>query len=155
MKRSVRSIALVACLVAAMAGCTDQNGAASSSAGTTSVSASEAAALKVKSWGPKNTPTATTFNLQPDGNSGVFAELTGPVPQTRFTASLGGKPLSAVVASGNVVTATVPKDYLAAPGSYPLELQIPAMDIRIPAGDFVVGSGPEEPAAETGPSPAH
>jgi hypothetical protein len=96
------------------------------------------AELHVVSWGPKTTAAGTAFNAQPDGNSGLFFELDNTVPAVPFAVSFAGKPLSGVVASGKVVTATVPADYLSAAGSFPIVIEVPSTGARIEVGSFEV-----------------
>lgn len=151
-----RTLALMAALATAMLGCTEQGTppAATDPAATatTAAPAAKVSDLKVVQWGPKNTSPGVAFNVQPDGNSGMFVEFDGPLPATKFEGTLGGKPLQGVVASGNVVTATVPADYVAAAGRLPLELFVPSENARISVGEFVVGDEAAAPGAETMPA---
>ena len=43
-----------------------------------------------------------------------------------------------VVVNGVIVTATIPDEYIAHPGQYPVKLTIPSQGIEIPAGNFEV-----------------
>lgn len=94
--------------------------------------------LKVVNWGQKTTLVATPFNVQADGNSGISFEFNQPTPAAEFTASFDGKPLTGVVASGLIMTATIPGDYLANAGSFPVVVEIPALGARLEAGMFEV-----------------
>lgn len=149
--KSIRLFALAAGLAVVVAGCTDQQNAPTAPAidGAAPAAANvnvNVSALKVVQWGPKSTKAGTPFNVQPDGNSGIFVELSGDVPLTKFEGTIGGKPLSGVVASGKVVTATILTEYLATPGNYPIELVVPAANARIAVGAFVVeGDGVTAP----------
>jgi hypothetical protein len=92
----------------------------------------------VVNWGQQTTPAGSTFNVQRDGNSGVSFELNQPAPATELSVTFDGKPLTGVVASGVIVTATIPAEFLATPGAYPVEIQIPALNRKITAGNFTV-----------------
>ncbi len=52
--------------------------------------------------------------------------------------SFDGKPLTGVVVSGVIITATVPPEYLAEPGSYPVVVELQPAGTRIEAGNFEV-----------------
>lgn len=159
MNPSVRVLVLAVGLAVATVGCTDQQNAAPGAPGADGAAPAAAnvdvSTLKVVQWGPKTTKAGTPFNAQPDGNSGMFVELSGDVPLTKFEGTIGGKPLSGVVASGKVVTATIPAEYLATPGTYPIELIVPAQNARIAVGDFTVeGEGATAPADAAAPADA-
>lgn len=94
--------------------------------------------LAVVNFSPRTTPAGVTFNVQRDGNSGISFELNRLPPPTPFKAWFDNKPLTGVVSSKTIVTATIPGEYLAEPGTYPIELEVGG--IRLPAGDFVVGT---------------
>lgn len=93
--------------------------------------------LAVVNFAPRETPAGVPFNVQRDGNSGISFELNRLPPPTEFKAWFDNKPLTGVVSSKTIVTATIPGDYLAEPGTYPIELEVAGA--RLPAGDFVVG----------------
>lgn len=158
MNPSIRVLALAVGLAVVAIGCTDQqNAAPGAPAGAAAPAAAnvDVSTLKVVQWGPKSTKAGATFNAQPDGNSGMFVELSGDVPLTKFEGTIGGKPLSGVVASGKVVTATIPAEYLATPGTYPVELVVPAQNARIAVGNFTVeGEGVTAPADAAAPATA-
>lgn len=108
-------------------------------ASSDSAAASDSSAkLSVVNFSPNNTPAGTPFNVQRDGNSGISFELSRPAPAAEFLGWFDNKPLTGVVVSKTVVTATIPGDYLATPGSYPIELEVGGM--RLPAGTFIVKS---------------
>lgn len=94
--------------------------------------------LKIINWAPQTTKAGVAFNAQPDGNSGVFFELDGDVPPIAFTATFDGKPMSGVVASGHVVTATIPSDYLKSPGQHQIEIQAPSENAKIGPVTFTI-----------------
>lgn len=105
-------------------------------AGNPVMSSSTSTVLRVTNFSPDRTPAGTPFNVQADGHSGISFELDRAAPPAEFSATFDGKPLSGVVSSGRVVTATIPVDYLSTPGRYPLVLEVGGT--RLPAGDFVV-----------------
>lgn len=92
--------------------------------------------LAVVNFSPRSTPVDTPFNVQRDGNSGISFELNRPAPPAEFSAWFDNKPLTGVVASKLVVTATIPGEYLSTPGKYPIELEVGG--VRLPAGSFEV-----------------
>lgn len=92
----------------------------------------------VVNWGQQTTKAGVEFNVQRDGNSGISFELNQPAPASELAVSFGGKPLTGVVASGVIVTATIPAEYIAVAGSYPVVVQIPALGKNISAGNFIV-----------------
>ena len=163
MNPSIRLLALTlaAGLAVVAVGCTDQqNAAPGAPANDTAAPAAanvDVSTLKIVQWGPKSTKAGTMFNAQPDGNSGMFVELSGDAPLTKFEGTIGGKPLSGVIASGKVVTATIPAEYLATPGTYPVELVVPAQNARIAVGNFTVegegASAPTDAAPAAGTTP--
>ncbi|MDQ3205026.1 MAG: hypothetical protein M3Q40_00610 [Pseudomonadota bacterium] len=94
--------------------------------------------LSIVSWGQRSTPAGVAFNVQADGHSGVSFRLNRPAPPAAFKVTLGGKPLSGVVASGVTITATIPPEYLAEPGIYPVVVELQPVGTLIEAGDFEV-----------------
>lgn len=98
--------------------------------------AASSAKLAVVNFSPKGTPVNTPFNVQLDGNSGISFELSRPAPAAEFKAWFDNKPLTGVVASKTVVTATIPAEYLAKAGEFPIEIEVGG--VRLPAGSFVV-----------------
>ncbi|MES2857684.1 MAG: hypothetical protein V4704_00710 [Pseudomonadota bacterium] len=114
--------------------------AQSSSPAATSAPAAPAAAgeYKIVNWSQKGTAPGAEFNVQRDGNSGISFELNQPVPTAEITGTFDGKPLTGIATNGVIVTATIPGEYLAEAGTYPVELQIPDLGKKIPAGNFEV-----------------
>ena len=92
--------------------------------------------LAVVNFSPISTPAGTPFNVQRDGNSGISFELSRPAPAAEFKGWFDDKPLTGVVVSKTIVTATIPGDYLANAGSYPIALEVGG--VRLPAGTFEV-----------------
>jgi hypothetical protein len=143
----MRNLALAAAVVLVLAACQEPTtsapaaapGSASSEApAATSANTAPAAAYTVTQWGPQETTTGTAFNAQPDGNSGLWFKVEPALPAVAATGTFGGKPLQGVVAGADVVTATVPADYLASPGDYPIVLEVPSTGARIEVGTFKV-----------------
>jgi len=52
--------------------------------------------------------------------------------------TLGGKPLTGIVVNGVIITAIIPPEYLAEPGSYPVVVELQPVGTRVEAGDFEV-----------------
>lgn len=133
-------------LAVALAGCNPQQGvppanpAQPSTKNTASgpVSSPASSEYKVVNWGNQTTAPGVTFNVQRDGNSGISFELNQTVPTSEITGTFDGKPLTGIATNGVIVTATIPGEFLSKAGSYPVELQIPALSVQIPAGDFEV-----------------
>jgi hypothetical protein len=99
----------------------------------------ESTKLTVIHWGPEKTKAGEAFNVQADGNSGIWFELDREVPPgTSIAGTFGGKPLIGAVVNGKFGAATIPLDYIATAGTYPMELHIPAEGPAIPAVDIVV-----------------
>lgn len=94
--------------------------------------------LRVVSFNQQSTTAGTPFNLQADGNSGITFELNRPATGAEVKAWFNNKPLTGVVARDMVVTATIPADYLQAPGEYPIELDVSTEAARVPVGNFIV-----------------
>lgn len=92
--------------------------------------------LEVINFSPERTRAGEAFNVQADGNSGISFELDRAAPPADFAVWFDGKPLTGVVAAGKIVTATIPAEYMAEPGRYPIALDVGGT--RIPAGEFVV-----------------
>lgn len=97
-----------------------------------------AAALTIVQWGPDKTAAGEAFNVQPDGNSGMWFQLSSVPPPAEYAGSIGGKPMIAVVANGNIVAGTVPPDYISTPGTYPVVITITTTGQKFEVGNFVV-----------------
>lgn len=130
----------IACLLtlsALLAGCNPQQ-AVDTPAPATAAAGAPGAKATVVNWGQRSTKVGEDFNVQADGNSGVSFELSQPVLPGEYTITFAGKPLTGVVTSGVIITATIPKDFLAHPGTFPIVIQNPPQGVRIEAGDFTV-----------------
>lgn len=125
-------------LMALLAGCGDKPTAITPPSATVAEGSAADASTKlaVVNFSPRSTPVNTPFNVQRDGNSGISFELNRPAPPAEFSAWFDNKPLTGVVASKLVVTATIPGEYLSTPGKYPIELEVGGT--RLPAGLFEV-----------------
>ena len=143
-----RKIPSLLCLALALSACDSQPTAAPGAAvpppaplpeSTAPVASTPAATPKVIKWGPERTKAGEPFNVQADGNSGIWFELDTAVPEgTSITGTFGGKPLIGPVVNGKFGAATIPVDYLATPGTYTMELHIPAGGPAIAAGAIIV-----------------
>ena len=98
----------------------------------------EVSTLTIVNWAQRSTPAGVPFNVQADGHSGIAFELSQPAPPANFFVTWDGKPLTGVVANGVIVTATIPPEYLAEPGSYPVVMELQPLGTRIEAGNFEV-----------------
>lgn len=107
-------------------------------AASESAAAEAAAALSVVQWGPEKTQVGKPFNVQPNGNSGMWFKMSSVPPPSEYAGTIGGKPMGTVVANGDIVAGTVPPDYLATPGSYPVVLTITTTGQKFEVGNFVV-----------------
>lgn len=103
-----------------------------------SAAAGAAAALTVVQWGPEKTRVGKPFNVQPNGNSGMWFKMSAVPPPGEYAGTIGGKPMGTVVANGDVVAGTVLPSYLATPGSYPVVLMITTTGQKFEVGNFVV-----------------
>lgn len=141
-----RTRASLLLLTLALAACDSQHTPAPGQAASNEVPApsamaepTEPVAAKIIKWGPEKVPAGKTFNVQADGNSGIWFELETPVPAgTLVTGTFDGKPLIGPVVNGKFGAATIPLDYLAKPGTYAMELSIPKGSDPVPAGKIIV-----------------
>lgn len=93
--------------------------------------------FKVVNMSPRSTKAGAPFNVQVDNGSGVSFELNQPVPAGDVQVTFDGKPLGGVAANGVIVTATIPNDYIAKMGRYPVTMQVAGSAV-LPAGEFTV-----------------
>lgn len=108
---------------------------ASAPSDSAAAAANAPAALTVVNFSPNTTPAGTPFNVQRDGNSGISFELSSsPVGVVKLW--FDGKPMVDGVVVNLIVTSTIPVDYMATAGDYPIELEVGG--VRIPAGTFTV-----------------
>ncbi|KAA1054014.1 hypothetical protein FH063_002249 [Azospirillum argentinense] len=94
--------------------------------------------VQVQAYGPQATPAGVPFNRQPDGASALWMSVPGlsGSAQVRFD----GAPLASAVA-GDVISALIPVDRIAAPGRHWLEVVDPASGLRTEPVPFDV-TGP-------------
>lgn len=92
---------------------------------TTPATATTDAAPQLVTWGPQSTPAGTPFQVQADGGSGMFFEFDRELPVAPTAVTFNGKPLGGMVAEGKVVTATVPSESLATPGTFEIVIVMP------------------------------
>ena len=107
-------------------------------AATPSETAAVTAPPSIVNWGQRSTPAGVPFNVQADGHSGVSFELSKEAPPGDVVVTLDGKPLTGIAVGGVIVTATIPPEYLAKPGSYPVVMELQPAGTRIEAGNFEV-----------------
>ncbi len=89
-------------------------------------------------WGQQSTPAGVPFYVQADGHSGISFQLQQPAPPGEVVVTMDGKPLTGVAVSGAIITATIPPEYLAEPGIYPVVVELQPVGTRIEAGNFEV-----------------
>jgi hypothetical protein len=92
----------------------------------------------IANWGQRSTPAGVPFNVQADGNSGIYFEFYQHAAPGDVVVTMGGKPLTGAAVSGAMVTATIPPEYLAEPGRYPVVVELQPAGTRVQAGDFEV-----------------
>lgn len=93
-----------------------------SAAGTPS-STPTPAALVITNWGPRSTPVGKAFNVQPSGNSALWATVNQSLVGKAVTVELNNVPLpGAAVSANNNVTAEVPPKLYAEKGSLTLRI---------------------------------
>lgn len=137
----MKTLLLPAALILILSACNPQEPVARPSLETgasSAESAEEASSLRIVNWGNRSTPAGVPFNVQADGHSGISFELNQAAPPADVEISFDGKPLTGVVVSGVIITATIPPDYLADPGSYPVVVMLQPVGIRMEAGNFEV-----------------
>lgn len=98
----------------------------------------------VVNWGQKSVVAGESFNVQRDGNSGVAFELNRPAPEGEVRVFFDNRSLPSVAVDGVIVTATIPPEHLATPGSYPVVLELAGEAGRVEVGAFVVVPGSSE-----------
>jgi len=99
------------------------------------IASQPAEALKVVNFSPNTTPAGTPFNVQRNGNSGISFELSS-TPMGAVKLWFDGKPMPDGVVVNLIVTSTIPVEYMASAGDYPIELEVAG--VRMPAGTFTV-----------------
>ncbi len=139
----MKTLLLPVVLTLVLSACNPQEPVASASdpvpaAGASAETAAGIAPLNIVNWGQRSTPAGVPFNVQADGHSGVSFELNHKAPPADVVMSFDGKPLTGVVVSGVIVTATIPPEYLAKPGSYPVVMELQPAGTRVEAGNFEV-----------------
>jgi hypothetical protein len=94
----------------------------------------------VAAWGPQSTQQGVAANAQKDGNSGLWIKMTAPAFGPETQVSFDGKPVEglAVSSTGDVVTMTIPADYISTPGAKHIVLKVNAGSPDIAVGDFEV-----------------
>ena len=101
------------------------DGTAPVAATATPAAAPTDAAPQLVTWGPQSTPAGTSFQVQADGGSGMFFQFDRELPVAPTAVTFNGKPLGGMVAEGKVVTATVPAEALATPGTFEIVIVMP------------------------------
>ncbi|WP_143593765.1 hypothetical protein [Synechococcus sp. 1G10] len=98
----------------------------------------QSAEIILKSYGPENIKAGVPFNVQPDGESAMWADATG-APSSAVPVLAGVElPAVAVRDGGTLVTAIVPSKLTVKPGKYPLLLMDKTTGKKSNVIDFVV-----------------
>ncbi len=134
MKIPLLSVALMLFLSA----CNPQEPVARPALDAGASAAAEVSQLSIVNWGEQSTRAGVPFNVQADGQSGVWLELNQPSPPADIVVNFDGKPLDGVVVNGAIITATIPPEYLSEPGNYPVVIELQPAGTRVEAGNFEV-----------------
>jgi len=117
---------IITCAVAAsmaltLAACGNQQAAqtqtTSAAVQATPVSSAVPGSLEITSWGPESTQAGEVFNKQPDGSAALWIHVNQPLTGDVVAIEFNGTLLQGNI-SGDLVTAGVPKNLYAKPGSY-------------------------------------
>lgn len=127
--RNTTMLAIAIAGALALAGCDDHQPAnldQAAAAGTPSATATAnttSAPLLITNWGPRSTLAGKAFNLQPDGNSALWAIVNQSLSGKTVAVELNGKPLPNVaVSNGNAVSVEVPANLYAEKGNFNLRI---------------------------------
>lgn len=117
----------IACALAAgllLAACSKQptnEGTANAVPGSAATQGALSGNLKITSWGPDSTQAGVVFNKQPNGSAALWIRLDQPLTGDVAGVEFNGVLLQGVV-SGNLVTAGVPAELYAKPGSFKVDV---------------------------------
>lgn len=115
-------VALAACSNPSTGHGTASTGPASSAVSSGAIANSTApSSLEITSWGPDSTKAGVAFNKQPDGSAALWIRVNQPLSGDVAAIEFNGVLLQGTV-SGNLVTAGVPADLYAKPGSFKVEV---------------------------------
>lgn len=77
--------------------------------------------LKITDWGPHETKVGVVFNKQPNGSAALWIRLNQSLDGSTASVEFNGVLLPGAI-SGNLVTAGVPANLYARPGSYKVQV---------------------------------
>lgn len=129
---------LSAAVIVFLSACNPQEPVARPAVDAGASGAAEGSQLSIVNWGEQSTRAGVPFNIQADGQSGVWFELNQSSPPAGVVVNFDGKPLDGVVVNGAIITATIPPGYLAEPGNYPVVIELQPAGTRVEAGNFEV-----------------
>ena len=98
--------------------------------------------LKVIEWGPHSALVGDNPNQMPDGSIGIWMKVTGADGLGEAQILFGGQPANSVAISskGDLMTGTLPKDYVAQVGTKDIVIKQISTGKTFPVGTFVVTS---------------
>ncbi len=94
--------------------------------------------LKVTNWGPQTTPAGTVPNKQPDGNMGIWIQVTSTQGLGEVQISFAGQVLKSPVIQEKLITIAVAPDQLAEPGDKEITIKQTATNNVFKVGVFKV-----------------
>lgn len=130
----------VMALVMLLPGCSQEGGYASPDKTQAAPSNNApAVALKIANWGPQETKAGVPFNAQPDGSAAFWLQMNQSLDGSDAAVQLDGKTLSSAI-SDKLITANVPPEFYAKPGTYVLHVIMKRGDTSSQSNDvqFVV-----------------
>ena len=95
---------------------------------------------KVENWGPRETPEATKFNIQPNGLSAIWVIVKGVSRHPKTHVAFGGKEISGTDLSveDDTVTFIVSDELIQKTGSYEVAIIEGNTGRKVEVGDFKV-----------------
>lgn len=95
--------------------------------------------LKIANWGPQGTKAGVPFNTQSDGSAAIWVQMNQTLVGSDATIELNGKALTSAI-SDKLITANVPAEFYAKPGTYVLHVTMKKGDASTHSNDvqFVV-----------------
>ena len=96
--------------------------------------------MKVENWGPRETPEATKFNIQPNGLSAMWVKVKGVSRHPKTHVLFGGNEISGqdIAVQDEVVTFLVRDEIISKSGSYEVAISEGDTGRKILIGNFEV-----------------
>lgn len=133
-------VACSAALVLLLSGCSDNSEAPKQSAAVTPT-AQQTQEIKVTNWGPRGTVAGKGFAVQPNGDSALWFEFSGPGNANNLEVWFGDQKLSGVAINpGKAGSAQITKEQLATPKTVPVYLVHTLSGKKIDLGIFEISS---------------